>query len=109
MTKQTGIELIAQERKEQIEKHGHTTFADTHTYTDDIKNDLCYAAAAYVLPDVLKTSWQKTTLGHRSNLFPWDESHWKPSPNDRIKELCKAGALIAAEIDRIQALEEQQS
>jgi hypothetical protein len=29
---------------------------------------------------------------------------WKPTPNDRIKELTKAGALIAAEIDRLLAL-----
>ena len=37
------------------------------------------------------------------DLFPksWDWTWWKPSPNDRIRELSKAGALIAAEIDRI--------
>ena len=29
---------------------------------------------------------------------------WKPTPDDRIKELAKAGALIAAEIDRLQRL-----
>jgi hypothetical protein len=26
---------------------------------------------------------------------------WKPSPDDRFRELVKAGALIAAEIDRL--------
>ncbi len=38
-------------------------------------------------------------------LFPstWDWfKWWKPTPENRIKELAKAGALIAAEIDRIQ-------
>jgi hypothetical protein len=34
-------------------------------------------------------------------LWPWDPSWWKPSP-DPIRNLVKAGALIAAEIDRLQ-------
>jgi len=40
--------------------------------------------------------------------WPWCDSWWKPakisqsgSKADRIKELVKAGALIAAEIDRL--------
>lgn len=33
--------------------------------------------------------------------WPWDASWWKPSP-DPIANLVKAGALIAAEIDRLQ-------
>jgi len=41
--------------------------------------------------------------------FPWDKSWWKPldtNPNqmtveDRIRHLEKAGALLAAEIDRL--------
>jgi hypothetical protein len=32
---------------------------------------------------------------------PWGESWWKPTPEDRVRELVKAGALIAAEIDRL--------
>lgn len=34
--------------------------------------------------------------------YTWAEKWWKPSPGDRIRELEKAGALIAAEIDRLQ-------
>jgi len=34
-------------------------------------------------------------------IWPWEKSWWKPTPNDRVKELVKAGALIAAEIDRL--------
>jgi hypothetical protein len=34
-------------------------------------------------------------------MWPWEASWWKPSQTDRIKELAKAGALIAAEIDRL--------
>jgi hypothetical protein len=36
--------------------------------------------------------------------WPFDPSWWKPS-NDRKANLIKAGALIAAEIDRLQRLE----
>ena len=35
----------------------------------------------------------------------WDDTWWKPTPDNRIKELIKAGALIAAEIDRLLAIE----
>ena len=34
-------------------------------------------------------------------MWPWEANWWKPTPEDRIKELAKAGALIAAEIDRL--------
>lgn len=34
--------------------------------------------------------------------WPWDEEWWKPSL-DPIRNLEKAGALIAAEIDRLEA------
>ncbi|MEM5768085.1 MAG: hypothetical protein AAGU23_06610 [Bacillota bacterium] len=39
-------------------------------------------------------------------LLPKKEKR-KPTPDDRIRELKKAGALIAAEIDRLQRKEEQ--
>ena len=36
--------------------------------------------------------------------WPWLDG-WKPTPDDRIRELAKAGALIAAEIDRLQRIQ----
>lgn len=36
-----------------------------------------------------------------------EPADWKPSPENRVKELVKAGALIAAEIDRINARKEE--
>jgi hypothetical protein len=36
--------------------------------------------------------------------WPWNDDDWKPSP-DPIRNLVKAGALIAAEIDRLQGAE----
>ena len=36
--------------------------------------------------------------------WPWEANWWKPS-SDNIKNLVRAGALIAAEIDRLQRLQ----
>lgn len=38
--------------------------------------------------------------------WPWAPEHWKPG--DRLRMLVKAGALIAAEIDRLLAEEKRQ-
>ena len=87
-----GIELIAEERQRQIEVEGWTAEHDKqHDFSQ-----LAFAAAAYALPDYCKTKDFK-----RTHLWPWDSRAWKPS-DDRVKELTKAGALIAAEIDRLQ-------
>lgn len=90
--KQTGIELIAQERKEQIEKHG---FSNDAIYTN---NELVDAAMQYLGTDLI-SCWPES----------WDRKFYKPeNPNysgSRIDELKIAGALIAAEIDRLTQLE----
>lgn len=82
-----GVELIAAERKRQIEEEGWTAEHDAqHT-----NESLSIAAACYALPTNLRFAIM--------HLWPWDRKWWKPSI-DRIKELVKAGALIAAEIDK---------
>jgi len=35
-----------------------------------------------------------------------DEKWFKPTPDDHIRQLTKAGALIAAEIDRLQRIDQ---
>jgi hypothetical protein len=44
--------------------------------------------------------------GGQKIFWPWDRAWWKPSPNNRIRDMEKAGALIAAEIDRLQRSQE---
>jgi hypothetical protein len=89
----TGIELISEERKRQIDIEGWTEEHDKiHT-----SGELAFAAATYALPDYANTRSFK-----RIHLWPFSPDWWKPS-SDRIKELAKAGALIAAEIDRLQS------
>jgi hypothetical protein len=89
-----GIELIAAERKRQIEEEGWTPgHDDGHK-----REELCMAGAYYAIPDAYRRFCP--------DLWPpnWDGAWFKPTPYDRIRELVKAGALIAAEIDRLQRL-----
>lgn len=96
---QTGISLIAAERTRQIEELNRSVDADVMIHTC---NELAFAAATYALPEE-----HRMYLSDNSKpvLFCWDSEAWKPSPNDRVKELQKAGALIAAEIDRLLRLQ----
>lgn len=95
----TGIEIIAQERLEQIEKHLFTAQNDSE-YTS---NELIRCAICYLMADNLDLTQNED--GENlivSGYWPWAVKWWKPAPKNRIKELAKAGALIAAEIDRLQ-------
>jgi len=100
-----GITLIAQERKRQIEVEGFTSEKDD-TYTD---GELAQAASVYAdmanyhgeLPLLEDGTKKVKVLIARDFKWPWCTLWWKPTPDNRIKELTKAGALIAAEIDRL--------
>lgn len=90
--KHSGAELIALERKRQVEgEQWDQSHDDNHIF-----HELAIAAGCYALPP---------TIGTRTEHWPWDWGWWKPEPDNRIRELVKAGALIAAEIDRLQRME----
>lgn len=85
----SGIELIKQERERQISKEGwNVQHDDFHT-----NGELAKAGACYACPRELSNI--------RPALWPFEIENYKPE-EDRIRELEKAGALIAAEIDRLQ-------
>ena len=46
--------------------------------------------------------WRTDCAASAGKLWPWDELFWNPSPDDPVRQLAKAGALIAAEIDKLQ-------
>lgn len=97
----TGAELIAAERQRQIETEGWTP---EHDDIHDL-DELAIAAACYALPQVYREGYlgiHDPEYGGDGSprIWPWD-GYWKPVPDDRIRELAKAGALIAAEIDRL--------
>ena len=88
----TGVELIAKERQEQIEKHGYLSI-------EDERNDggqLSYAAEMLLA--------QEHEEGIDSSCFPdgWSHDNCVKMLNKPYKaRLIIAGALIAAEIDRL--------
>jgi hypothetical protein len=87
----TGIERIAAERKRQIEEEGFTAeYDDQHE-----DGGLAKAAASYAYPR------EGGFFSRRAALWPWADGWYRPTPDNRIRELEKAGALIAAEIDRL--------
>lgn len=103
--KKTGIELIAEERQRQIEVEGYSQQHDSQHRT----SEFIYAAIAYT--ESAKRGINSREMGNdneieimiRKNdlrhIFPWGDS-FKPSTD--IRDLVKAGALIAAAIDKLQ-------
>jgi len=90
-----GIELIAEERKEQIGKH-HRTIADDVKY--NTKGQLSVAAGILAQKDIPEQV--------KETLIPigWDSPLWDKMLNKSYEQrLVIAGALIAAELDRLQA------
>lgn len=95
----TGIELITEERKRQVTEEGWST---DHDFVHHRNDELARAAVAYALPRRFRNLLKS---GGR-NIFPFGPEWWKPAQlpvtiKGRIRELVKAGALIAAEIDRL--------
>lgn len=98
----TGAELIAAERVRQVSVEGWTAEHDD-THTDGSLAD----AAAYIAAtaeaehfDNARDRESPYICWNRKTIYwPWDNGL---SLRDRLDELVKAGALIAAEIDRLQ-------
>ena len=87
---------VAAERRRQIEAEGWTPeHDDEHSVGELAKAAACYAlVSAGFNPDA--------TI----NVWPWHRLWWKPS--DKRRNLVKAGALILAEIERLDRMAERQ-
>lgn len=83
--------MIAAERLDQTE-----TGMDSEDYKH-VNGELAFAAASYLL--------RGRSLQPIPMYWPFCDEKWNPTPHDRRIELAKAGALAAAEIDRINQLE----
>lgn len=102
-----GAALIAAERRRQVEAEGWTPeHDDENTRAEMATAGVGYAMFAVEqllladqgedgLPD------EAYTVPPSETEWPWHPDWWKPS-TDPIRNLVKAGALIAAEIDRLQ-------
>ena len=119
MEKKTGVDLIAAERSRQISKEGWSAdHDDEHTDASLALAAVCYAAPErlYIIrnhaagpcfydpwPDSWDSKWDKR-YGYGSGRRT--HGNYPPSPQtytrkERLDLLVKAGALIAAEIDRL--------
>ena len=89
----SGAEMIAAERRRQVEVEGYAPEHDARLGTEELTD----AALAYAL-----ASEAPDNKGHVKSAFagwwPWSARAWKPT-GDRVRDLVKAGALIAAAID----------
>lgn len=108
-----GVTLIKQERLRQIEEEGWLPDHDDR----HINGELAQAAACYAASEPVfihreaESHFFAGNMGDRGDrqllpagyypAWPWDQEWYKPTPNDRVRQLVKAGALIAAEIDRL--------
>ena len=92
---QAVLDVLA-ERRRQIEAEGWTPeHDDEHSVGELAKAAACYAlVSAGFNPDATITVW------------PWHRLWWKPS--DKRRNLVKAGALILAEIERLDRMAERQ-
>jgi hypothetical protein len=101
----TGVELIAAERQRQMEAEGWTP---EHDDVHDL-GEMAAAAVSYAMHPFSDARIAGAERDFRNTAgmappaeWPWDAEWWKPTPKDRVRELTKAGALLAAEIDRLQ-------
>lgn len=95
----SGAELIAAERKRQIHEEGYNS---THDACEHDAGEMAACGAAYAL--------NASCVLYPHNGLPLDQppifwmfpaDAWKPKTP--LRDLVRAGALIAAEIDRLQA------
>ncbi len=85
----TGVELIAEERDEQINKHGRTPESDRFYADFELSRAacaICYSSPKGMPATIAAPDWA------------WEIRERK----NELQRLIVAGALIAAEIDRLQ-------
>ena len=96
MPKPTGARLIAIERTRQIRIKNWTPEYDAR----HAKGQLGFAGLGYLLAALNKTGKPASEVPVPPPFWPWTVKDFKPAP-EPVRNLVKAGALIAAEIDRI--------
>lgn len=108
-----GAQIIAAERQRQVDREGwDASHDDAHQSGELAAAAICYAKAGIAAAKgetmfqtfgmwedgACTDDWQYHTPPEWPNDWLWD--YWKPV-EDPIKNLRRAGALIAAEIDRL--------
>lgn len=98
----TGVQMIAAERARQVAKGYKPALDDERCSNGDlVRMAVAYAASAY---------WRErgdasAAEDEVDSWWPWHASRAFKETGDTIASLTRAGALLAAEIDRLQRLE----
>ncbi len=111
-----GVQRIAAERKRQTEKEGWDQKHDAeHDDGSLAMAAACYAASNPIFVHEKRAVQVNSSRGIDENCYsyptrlrmgywdpwPWDDAYDKREKHNRIRQLEIAGALIAAEIDRL--------
>jgi len=96
MTKAT--DLIAAERGRQVTEEGYTAEHDAGHTSELVLAANAYVAAAF--DELAHPGEPSTVLESGAVMWPWAPEFWKPT-GDTVRDLVKAGALIAAAIDSL--------
>lgn len=96
-----GIEEIAAERERQISKCGWTPEHDKGHRSGELNDAaVAYATAASWLARGESQEFVQLLEASCGVPWPWESKYWNPD-HTQVGNLIKAGALIAAEIDRL--------
>lgn len=109
-----GVAKIAAERRRQIEQEGWTPEHDD----EHRAGQMALAAACYATPVLLYRQYERANQVIYDDPWPWEErwdkrefdgnvvlANGSHSTAKRIRQLVKSGALIAAEIDRLERIQ----
>lgn len=104
----TGAQRIAVERARQVQQED---YGDAHDDEQNDMNEIAWAAVCYAAPEPIYRKYTYAKLVSFDDPWPWDEQFDKRPHSgnvfktatraQRIRLLEKAGALCAAEIDRL--------
>lgn len=93
------LQMVTQERARQVEVLGYDDENDA-SYEDDV---LARAAASYLMRPIFTSpnNYVGDNMANPPKIFPFRAEFWKPHPENRLRELTKAGALVLAEMHRL--------
>ena len=96
--RKSGVEMIRDRVMKRVIDKGHTAEKDDK----HVDSELAIAGSIYAMPKKMKSEIEA------HEYFPFYDGNYKPY-SDRRDELALAGALIAAEIDRLNRVEERRT
>ena len=93
----TAIELISLERDRQINSHGYNA---EHDQAENPNHELAQAASTYLNVAINEMTGSPIDAKMFAQMWPnsWPKSSYKPE--SKMRNLIRAAALIAAEIDK---------